>query len=105
MNRFTNGELKERSLLLMIRLSLGQSEPSKDRKSTRLNSSHRCISYAVFCLKKKINIYPLSRVLAIESTVDIYTFNVPHCTIQREKWIKFKMQEFSADPIPIATTT
>src|ERR1017187_6268413 len=23
-----------------------------DRKSTRLNSSHRCISYAVFCLKK-----------------------------------------------------
>src|SRR5437762_3419611 len=26
-----------------------------DRKSTRLNSSHRCISYAVFCLKKKIN--------------------------------------------------
>src|SRR5437762_9094789 len=27
--------------------------PSTDRKSTRLNSSHRCISYAVFCLKKK----------------------------------------------------
>src|SRR5437762_10773804 len=26
---------------------------SLDRKSTRLNSSHRCISYAVFCLKKK----------------------------------------------------
>src|SRR5437879_9151313 len=26
-----------------------------DRKSTRLNSSHRCISYAVFCLKKKKN--------------------------------------------------
>ena len=25
-----------------------------DRKSTRLNSSHVCISYAVFCLKKKI---------------------------------------------------
>src|SRR5437762_14358429 len=25
----------------------------QDRKSTRLNSSHRCISYAVFCLKKK----------------------------------------------------
>ena len=26
---------------------------SEDRKSTRLNSSHVCISYAVFCLKKK----------------------------------------------------
>src|SRR5258707_10786614 len=28
--------------------------PRKDRKSTRLNSSHANISYAVFCLKKKI---------------------------------------------------
>src|SRR2546430_8735743 len=27
--------------------------PLQDRKSTRLNSSHRQISYAVFCLKKK----------------------------------------------------
>src|SRR5207248_4858199 len=27
--------------------------PRSDRKSTRLNSSHRTISYAVFCLKKK----------------------------------------------------
>src|SRR5438034_11586868 len=27
--------------------------PRKDRKSTRLNSSHTVISYAVFCLKKK----------------------------------------------------
>src|SRR3712207_8336431 len=29
------------------------SEKGKDRKSTRLNSSHANISYAVFCLKKK----------------------------------------------------
>src|SRR5258708_29511499 len=28
-------------------------EPGRDRKSTRLNSSHQIISYAVFCLKKK----------------------------------------------------
>src|SRR5256884_2270464 len=28
--------------------------PPRDRKSTRLNSSHGYISYAVFCLKKKI---------------------------------------------------
>src|SRR5207244_11900515 len=28
-------------------------ELSRDRKSTRLNSSHQIISYAVFCLKKK----------------------------------------------------
>src|SRR5256885_10834651 len=33
----------------------GESEPAlaQDRKSTRLNSSHLVISYAVFCLKKK----------------------------------------------------
>src|SRR5690348_17840963 len=31
-------------------------EPAPDRKSTRLNSSHPSISYAVFCLKKKKNI-------------------------------------------------
>src|SRR3712207_7111128 len=29
--------------------------PAEDRKSTRLNSSHANISYAVFCLKKKKN--------------------------------------------------
>src|SRR5260221_9374552 len=34
-----------------------------DRKSTRLNSSHTVISYAVFCLKKK---KPQSRLLAFE---------------------------------------
>src|SRR5208337_1605679 len=33
--------------------SLYTEENPLDRKSTRLNSSHRCISYAVFCLKKK----------------------------------------------------
>src|SRR5687768_18340012 len=31
----------------------GLSEVHRDRKSTRLNSSHGYISYAVFCLKKK----------------------------------------------------
>src|SRR3989449_7074076 len=32
----------------------GQSATARDRKSTRLNSSHGYISYAVFCLKKKM---------------------------------------------------
>src|SRR2546430_12323448 len=34
-------------------LSCGTRIKRKDRKSTRLNSSHSQISYAVFCLKKK----------------------------------------------------
>src|SRR5258707_3856100 len=33
-------------------------EPNRDRKSTRLNSSHANISYAVFCLKRKKIIAP-----------------------------------------------
>src|SRR3712207_7933518 len=43
--------------------AIGQREPraprppAQDRKSTRLNSSHANISYAVFCLKKKNNNY------------------------------------------------
>src|SRR3712207_7402327 len=40
-----------------VRLAAG-CEPA-DRKSTRLNSSHANISYAVFCLKKKITVYYL----------------------------------------------
>src|SRR5258708_24761772 len=34
-------------------LLLSEIPPGVDRKSTRLNSSHQIISYAVFCLKKK----------------------------------------------------
>src|SRR5437762_801985 len=41
---------------VLIALFTGQD--GQDRKSTRLNSSHRCISYAVFCLKKKMTITP-----------------------------------------------
>src|SRR5438034_6769631 len=36
-----------------LRCRLPVRRPSRDRKSTRLNSSHTVISYAVFCLKKK----------------------------------------------------
>src|SRR3712207_8902043 len=36
-------------------LSLAAASAELDRKSTRLNSSHANISYAVFCLKKKKN--------------------------------------------------
>src|SRR5258708_14728090 len=36
-------------------------QASTDRKSTRLNSSHQIISYAVFCLKKKKNQHELHK--------------------------------------------
>src|SRR6267142_2969464 len=64
---YTNGALglvaiPQRTHLWTIALALalalfvlGRLRGSRDRKSTRLNSSHMSISYAVFCLKKKKN--------------------------------------------------
>src|SRR5437879_11045889 len=45
----------ERERLEPVLVHHGPLAREPDRKSTRLNSSHRCISYAVFCLKKKKN--------------------------------------------------
>src|SRR5207248_10452500 len=39
----------------LLRQRQVEADDVRDRKSTRLNSSHRTISYAVFCLKKKKN--------------------------------------------------
>src|SRR5258708_34088263 len=39
--------------LASLELRIGVVDEGIDRKSTRLNSSHQIISYAVFCLKKK----------------------------------------------------
>src|SRR5256885_3160593 len=47
--------LRARALILIVRVV----RHARDRKSTRLNSSHLVISYAVFCLKKKKNIISL----------------------------------------------
>src|SRR5437764_4870426 len=44
----------------------------EDRKSTRLNSSHRCISYAVFCLKKKTRGSEFSPAIHTDRCVGFY---------------------------------
>src|SRR2546429_6737207 len=48
-NRTKSIAAREKTCGLTLRLRSGK----RDRKSTRLNSSHGYISYAVFCLKKK----------------------------------------------------
>src|SRR5688572_31283140 len=45
---------RRRSLVSPPTSTVTRSRQATDRKSTRLNSSHSQISYAVFCLKKKI---------------------------------------------------
>src|SRR3712207_7328832 len=51
-------DVRRRSLELLAPLPDAElvRQHSPDRKSTRLNSSHANISYAVFCLKKKTNL-------------------------------------------------
>src|SRR4051812_49871748 len=51
-----------------------------DRKSTRLNSSHMSISYAVFCLKKKKHFATRKRTIRL--LVDVATF---HLTVSHVK--------------------
>src|SRR5688572_31594041 len=50
-DRHGRGELSDH--LVRGGCSSAEASPAEDRKSTRLNSSHSQISYAVFCLKKK----------------------------------------------------
>src|SRR5438045_6807434 len=52
-----------------LRVEVGRVRAAIDRKSTRLNSSHLGISYAVFCLKKKNN-HRLKRY----NSIDNYTW-------------------------------
>src|SRR2546427_6605270 len=50
-----NNELLAAESMMRIKEHLIENYGEVDRKSTRLNSSHSQISYAVFCLKKKKN--------------------------------------------------
>src|SRR2546430_12732896 len=53
--------------------------PCSDRKSTRLNSSHSQISYAVFCLKKKKSKNPKPLLCVVADTIHA-TFHSTICT-------------------------
>src|SRR5262249_42715209 len=47
----------------------------------------------------------LRRGLAIDSTVDIFSFYVPHRHVYGEQWIKFMKDDFNATPHPTVNTT
>src|SRR3712207_8880659 len=56
LNEISKGQLELKNLMYETQKENRKSDElmmNKDRKSTRLNSSHANISYAVFCLKKK----------------------------------------------------
>src|SRR5437762_4476713 len=66
-----------------------------DRKSTRLNSSHRCISYAVFCLKKKITksdedpvVRGVERNRAVRGDEDLEGHESSAAHLVRHRWLR-----------------
>src|SRR5438874_12435958 len=52
-----------------------------------------------------LRLSPLRRGLAIDSTVDIFTFYVPHRYVYVERWIKFMQADDNATPFPTVNTT
>src|SRR3712207_8011324 len=64
--------LDEATIRLLLEQAEGR-EGALDRKSTRLNSSHANISYAVFCLKKKKNNVHLSSNLYLTIIPQMYS--------------------------------
>src|SRR5688572_1792595 len=51
-----------------------------------------------------LRLSPLRRGLAIDSTVDIFTFYVPHRHVYGEQWIKFMKDGLNATPLPTVNT-
>src|SRR5690625_2198038 len=52
-----------------------------------------------------LRLSPLRRGPAIDSTVDIFTFCVPHRHVYGEQWIKFMKDGVNATPLPTVDTT
>src|SRR2546430_10282531 len=69
---------------MTIRCGVSRRRSPRDRKSTRLNSSHSQISYAVFCLKKKkkaishSSFWPNTGIFVIEDDVHDGVDDIAH---------------------------
>src|SRR2546428_1285356 len=67
--------------------------PDEDRKSTRLNSSHDQISYAVFCLKKKKKTHSGDRLCATDNSVKFQVAEYPRTNIHAGLQPKARCEE------------
>src|SRR5437868_12740436 len=72
----------ECAVFLLWYSRIGRRSGLRDRKSTRLNSSHVSISYAVFCLKKKTSRSPLGRVYPPLTTPKMFPSHMSFVTGQ-----------------------
>src|SRR5438552_11596288 len=71
----SGSEVDRLRLRRSVKRVFGSCSCSRDRKSTRLNSSHQIISYAVFCLKKKKDV---ATQMVCSSTILLIT---PHADV------------------------
>src|ERR1022692_4886632 len=95
---------------------MARSTIAPDRKSTRLNSSHLVISYAVFCLKKKIRaagamaavvLNPATQVEVLEDVCEVADYVLlmsvnPGC-VGQNLFFFFKENGAHRDPTPSPT--
>src|SRR5436305_13637356 len=79
----------------------GQIVPLIRISTTRVIAGDSCEMDGVGALR----LSPLRRGLAIDSTVDIFTFYVPHRHVYGEQWIKFMKDGVNATPLPTVNTT
>src|SRR5690625_5755972 len=63
-----------------------------------------CLSFEMVAVGA-LRLSPLRRGLAIDSTVDIFTFYVPHRHVYGKQWIKFMKDGVNATPLPTVNTT
>src|SRR3712207_7929259 len=73
------------------RITSDESPEHQDRKSTRLNSSHANISYAVFCLKKKDHMIIDNSNHAYDGTHNNYTILTPLTNLRNKCQNAYRM--------------
>src|SRR5256886_8683957 len=87
-------ELEQISKSEILR-KLKQRFGGKDRKSTRLNSSHSQISYAVFCLKKKQLTYTYVESTSTNRSTSVLCTPIINCTINTSSYPHSSLQQTS----------
>src|SRR5256885_4140277 len=87
----------------VVNVALPTIEADLDRKSTRLNSSHLVISYAVFCLKKKNNVVRICIAVVVISRRELmmaalsrYVTRLSECP-DCHKNVNFQLQNVDTD--------
>src|SRR5699024_5675945 len=87
--------------LFDLGLTAGQISGINTISTNQVNSSVCYSIYTVGALRR----FPLRRELAVDYTVDIFNYHIPHRNVYGEQWIKFMKDGVNATPLPTVNTT